>query len=67
MTARPDLDLRKLISWAHALVAALPEYYAWREQYDCEELYADRPCYWTWRRMHEKTLLEWRRDDASTN
>lgn len=54
-------DFRVQVQWAHILVAALADYYFWRELYDCMEERGDRPCHWTWDRMMEKTQEEWHR------
>jgi hypothetical protein len=53
--------LRTCEEWAFALTVALGYYYAWADEYACETAFAERPCYWTWDTMNEKTRLEWKR------
>jgi hypothetical protein len=57
----PVVDLRKQIIWAHAMVAALALYYAWRDEYDVAEQWGDRPCRARWEWVMTKTVCEWRR------
>lgn len=59
----PDLlRLRAYLTYTHALTTGLLTLRAWQILYHYARVCDGTPCWWTWRRMHEKTVSEWRRD-----
>lgn len=55
----PDIaKLRQQLVYAHALTVGLLTYRAWLVQYHYARVCDSGPCWWTWQRMGEKTLVE---------